>query len=150
MVREPKLYKYVDDALQTDKVNMENSDRLRNPDRLVEVRTKHAVNTQNFFQRVTGRAEWKGLKVNTSKTKLLCISDALSYEASSYIELVDGSTVKSGERGDSMKLLGFHLSDRPGVAAHVDVLKKKFRRRFWILIHLRVMGFTPEELVRLY
>ena len=58
--------------------------------------------------------------------------------------------MKSGERGDSMKFLGFHLSDRPGVAAHVDVLKKKFRRRFWILIHLRVMGFTPEELVRLY
>ena len=32
----------------------------------------------------------------------------------------------------------------------MEVLKKRFRARFWILIHLRNAGFNTEELVKVY
>ena len=49
-----------------------------------------------------------------------------------------------------MKVLGFHLSDRPGMRAHVDTLKKRFRRQYWTLYHLKTAGFTQDELARVY
>ena len=49
-----------------------------------------------------------------------------------------------------MKLLGFTLSNKPGVGAYVEALRRKFRQCFWIIIHLRMLGFTQEELVRVY
>ena len=49
-----------------------------------------------------------------------------------------------------MKMLGFHFSDKPSVRKHVDVVKKRFRARYWILVHLRKAGFNTEELVRVY
>ena len=48
-----------------------------------------------------------------------------------------------------MKLLGFHLSNKPGVTAHFEALRKRFRQRFWVLIRLRTLGFNTEELVKL-
>ena len=51
---------------------------------------------------------------------------------------------------DTMKLLGFTLSSRPGIHAHIEALRRKFRQRFWVLIHLRAFGFSHAELVRVY
>ena len=36
-----------------------------------------------------------------------------------------------------MKMLGFHFSDKPTVAKLIEVLRKRFRARMWILVHLR-------------
>ena len=119
-------------------------------DEEIAVREKLAVQTQNLFQRVTGKAEWKGMRVNTGKTKMLCISDAMSYVPGSFINTSNGKRIAGGGREDSMKLLGFRVSNRPGVAAHVDALKKKFRQRFWVIIHLRTFSFTEQGLVKVY
>ena len=89
------------------------------------------------------------MKVNTGKTKMLCVSDALSFIPGSYIDTREGR-ISSGGRNDIMKLLGFHVSNKSGVGAHVEALRKKFRQRFWVLIHLRTFDFFCEELVRVY
>ena len=147
--RPAKVYKYVDDAIISDRICMENAHRYE--DEETAVREKLAVQTQNLFRRVTGKAEWKGMKVNTGKTKMLCISDALSFVPGSYIRPSEGSDkISSGGREDSMKLLGFRVSNCPGVAAHIEAVRKKFRQRFWVLIHLRTFGFTEKELVKVY
>ena len=89
------------------------------------IRTKHAIPCQNLFRRITGRVEQRGMKVNTAKTAMLCMSDASSYEAASYINGANGERISSG---DSLKVLGFHFSKRPTVHAHVEALRKRFRR----------------------
>ena len=49
-----------------------------------------------------------------------------------------------------MKKLGFHLSARPTVHAHIEAVRKRFRSRLWVLCHLRAAGFSTEELVKVY
>ena len=66
----------------------------------------------------------KGMKVNSSKTKLLCISDAMSYLPEVQIKDVDDSLITSSP-DDSMKMLGFHFSTKPNVNKHIEVLKKR-------------------------
>ena len=49
-----------------------------------------------------------------------------------------------------MKVLGFHFSREPTVARHVDALCRRFRQKYWVLIHLRKFGFNESELVKVY
>ena len=77
----------MDDNLQVDKVNMETAVHSG------RIRTKHAVPCQNLFRRITGRAVQRGMKVNTLKTAMLCISDATSYKAASYIHGSSGEVI---------------------------------------------------------
>ena len=93
------------------------------------------------------RAEWKGMKVNTDKTYLLCILDAQTYTPSTYILDADGLRIEGGE---GMKVVGFHFSNKPDMTAHVRALVKRFRQRFWTIRHLKRNGFTTEELIRTY
>ena len=85
--------------------------------------------------------------VNSGKTNLLCISDALNHRPAAYIEDSDGQVIKFGK---TMKVLGYTFSDRPNVAAHVKDTVKKTRMRYWILTNLKKIGFTREELVAVY
>ena len=75
------------------------------------------------------------MKVNTAKTKMLCVSDAHSFLAESYFMDADGKEISSS-RETSIKILGFHLSSKPGVGMHVWVIRKKFRMHFWLLLRL--------------
>ena len=83
------------------------------------------------------------MKVNTGKTGLLVVSDALSYNP--VVEICDagGARLRSGK---SMKILGFHMSDRPGVGAHVEAIRRRFRQRYWVLFHLKKYGFNKRSL----
>ena len=138
-----RVLKYVDDAILVEKINMDSAGRLTDGKR-----RKHAVQSQNLFQAIVSKAEWKGMKVNTNKTHLLCASDALSYEAQAFLE--DGNGVEINSKSDPVKILGFYISAKPGVGAHVAALRKKIRRRLWTLLHLRSFGFTEAELVKVY
>ena len=140
-----KIVKYVDDNISVEKLNF-------GPVAFTEVggvkfKFKLAVNTQNGFRSIKHNAEEIGMVVNTSKTKLITISDALNYRPRAHIFDSDGTKIESG---DTMNILGFHLSDRPGVHAHVDITVKKMRIRYWILYHLRRVGFSSTELVIVY
>ena len=87
------------------------------------------------------------MKVNSSKTNLLLISDAQSFTPLAEIEDAEGTVIQSSP---TMKILGFHMSSRPTVAAHVEALRKRFRQRYWILFHLKRLGFMREELCKVY
>ena len=73
------------------------------------------------------------MKVNTSKTSMICFSDAMSYGAEAFIYDADGNRIDSGP---TMKILGFHFSDKPTMHAHVQALQKRFKRQYWTLYHL--------------
>ena len=49
-----------------------------------------------------------------------------------------------------MIVLGFHFSTSPNVAHHINVLRRRFRQKYWVLLHLREYGFNDEELAKVY
>ena len=112
-----------------------------------ESRVKHAVPTQNTFRHVTARAESVGMRVNASKTRSLCVSDALKFRPEAYFLDREGERINAG---GSLKMLGFHFSSKPTVARHLEVLRRRFRSRYWVLRHLRACGFSEAELVKVY
>ena len=111
------------------------------------IKVKSVVPSQNAFRSIIRNAVKKGMMVNASKTNMLCVSDSISYKPVAYIESEAGERISSTSR---MKVLGFTFQDKPSVQAHVEEIAKKFRRRFWCLRHLKRLGFTQQELVRVY
>ena len=128
--------------MTVEKINFETAERIDQDNRM-----KHAIPSQNIFRAVVRRAEGRGMRVNAAKTNLLVVSDALSFNPRAKIIAEDGTVVTSGSK---MKILGFHMSDRPSAGAHVEALRKRFRQRYWILFHLKNFGFTTEELCKVY
>ena len=49
-----------------------------------------------------------------------------------------------------MKILGFHMSDRPSVGAHVEAIRRRFCQRYWVLFDLKKYGFSKDELCKVY
>ena len=146
--RRLRVFKYVDDGLTVEKANYENV--LETVEDGQPVRSKHAVATQNAFRSVKAAAEAKGMRVNSSKTKLHVISDSISYRAAAFIHDAEGNALNTGKPPGRLKVLGFTFGDRPSVRPHVMTIRKKFRQRFWTLYNLKKNGFNEEELVKVY
>ena len=87
------------------------------------------------------------MKVNTAKTHLIVIYNAQSFTPEAMILGEDWTVVTPGS---SMKILGFHMKQRPSMGAHVKALRKRFRQRYWLLYHLKRFGFSEEELCKVY
>ena len=143
--RPPRKYKYVDDGMIVCKLNMDSG--------IIEFRNgktykvKQDIQTQNMFRRIAARATARGMVVNSGKTKVLCISDAQTYKAVSFLLDGDGCRLESGE---TMKILGFHFNSRPSCHAHVEALRKRMREKVWVLRHLGKAGFNQDELATVY
>lgn len=81
--RKTGLHKYIDDSVSDTKLDFEN-------EVVVDGRKcKHAIDAQNVFRRTIRNAELIGMKANTGKTNLLCISDAQSFKAEAYFYSMD-------------------------------------------------------------
>ena len=106
-----------------------------------------AVRSSNLFRQITLIAESMGMKVNASKTMVLCVSDSRTYKAAAFITDPQGNEIESI---DKLKVLGVHFSDRPDMSAQVDAICRKFRSRVWILRHLHHHGFSEAELLKVY
>ena len=106
-----------------------------------------ATRTQNLFRHILRVAESKGMRVNSAKTLLLCISEARTYEAAAFIEDGGGCLIEST---NAMKVLGLYLSSKPDMSAQVDSICRKFRSRVWTLRHLHHRGFSEQELLQVY
>ena len=140
-----KLLRFVDDGFTLSRINFENSYGFTVNG--VMYRVKHAVQAQNVFRHMVRRAEGIGMKVNASKTAMVCFSDASGYTADAFIEDADGNKIRCQ---DSIKALGMRFSSRPDMSAHVAWIAKNMRERFWTLINLKKSGFTESELVQVY
>ena len=88
-----------------------------------------------------------GMKVNTGKTDLMLVSDSTSYVADTFIEDSEGVHIATVYK---LKVLGFRISNRSGVHAHAESLHKQIRAQYWVLRHLKGLGFTQTELVWVY
>ena len=137
-----EVIKYVDDNLTIEKICLDclviDEDGRK---------FAHSCRTQNLFRQIARVATIKGMKVNSLKTLLLCISDSRTYEAGAYIIDEEGNTIESGKE---MKVLGLHFCAKPDVSAQVDSICRKFRSRIWYLRHLHHNGFSEQELLRVY
>ena len=87
------------------------------------------------------------MKVNATKTAMMCLSDLLAYEADAFINDADGNRIGCCK---NMKILGMHFSNKPDMSAHVQWIRKTIRQRYWTLRNLKRSGFTEQELVRVY
>ena len=111
------------------------------------VKLLQATRTQNLFRQIIRIAEQKGMRVNSAKTVVMCVSDCRTYVAEAYIVDNLGNIVTSKP---NMKILGVHFSNRPNMNAQVDAICKKFRSRIWYLRHLHHNGFDENELLKVY
>ena len=62
-------------------------------------------------------------------------------------------TTREGHRIVSVKelrLVGFTFGNAPNANAHVNALVERYRRKKWMLYHLRDAGFKGDNLFRLY
>ena len=139
------IAKYVDDNISVEKLNYGRTDSIVINDR--KIKTRLAPKTQNAFRSITRRAFDKGMLVNSQKTQMLVVSDALNYTPEAFIVDRDGEKIVSGE---SMKVLGFNFSNKPTMHAHVNSVLKSIRQKYWSLRHLQKVGFNQQELVEVY
>ena len=99
-----------------------------------------------LLEAIGRRADEIGMKVNCAKTQLLMISPPNGYKNTAVIKSGDEEITSES----SLKLLGFVFGTEPNVNMHVKEIQRKFRARFWALIHLRRSGFKGKELFELY
>ena len=111
------------------------------------VRDKWAIRTQNTFSSIIYQALSQDMKINSSKTKALLISELKSYTPEAHFFDCDGNIVKAG---DSMKILGVHFSSEPGMAAQVADIRRKLTSRIWALRHLGRFGISKTDLLTVY
>ena len=139
-----KIRKYVDDCISIEKVNFGRTEIQIEQGQPIKKKRAHGI--QNSYISVSANAKDKGMLVNGDKTGLLCVSDSLHYKPVVFFE--DGDLAI--ESGDSLKILGYHLSDRPGAHNQVASVTKTIRQRYWTLRHLAGVGFNKLELVKVY
>ena len=142
-----KFVKYVDDNVSCEKLNFGNIETETDAGTGLRIKRKCARKSQNAFLSVTSNAGKKGLIVNEQKTSLLCVSDSLSYTPLAFITDSNGSVI---ECKPEMKVLGFYLTDKPSLCCHVRRTIKSFKQRYWVLRHLKKLGFLLSELVQVY
>ena len=138
------VHKFVDDFLGHEKMFLGNSRRTLSANK--ENVKIHAQRSQLFYESVAARAEKIGMRLNAQKTQLLCISALTSANVSSYIRIGDDRIQSQA----TLKQLGFTFSTTPSPAAYLEVVALKFRKRLWILRHLRQAGIPPNDLLALY
>ena len=139
-------HKYIDDNLLDTKLDMETVQSFTSASGEL-VRDKHSVSCQNTFRRIVRNAEQIGMKVNASKTAQVLVSDALSFRAAAHIYTTTGEKIESTNR---MKILGFTFSNKPSCSAHIETVRRSFRGKYWLIIHLKQDGYTESELVKAY
>ena len=79
-----KIRKYIDDNVITEKLNFGQTVSVWVNG--VLVRERVAVSSQNAFRTIVRNAIDKGMKVNNSKTVIICIHDALNHERKTFIK----------------------------------------------------------------
>ena len=139
-----ELFKYIDDTTSVEIVSKLVTLKHFTTSRTIENVPAHL--TRQILRRIAARSEEIGMSVNCKKTQLLCVSADNGCDSVAEIS-VNNEVIRSQ---DSVKVLGFMIGKSPGVHDQVQLMKNKFRARFWSLIHLRRAGFKGNSLFNLY
>ena len=141
----PEAFLYVDDTTIFNAASLSNATRHITTGTTVE--NLSCPELGQTFVDLERRAEEIGMKINKKKTQLLIISPRNGCATGASMPMGDNEVVQSQ---DEMKLVGFTFGDTPGVSKHVEQIRDKFRRKVWMLYHLRKAGFRDYQLYRLY
>ena len=95
---------------------------------------------------LSNRSTAIGMKINAKKTQLMVVSPPNGCITTAAFQ-TGSEAVRSCDR---MKLVGFHFHSKPEAGAHVEELRVKFRKKIWMLYHLRESGIRGKDLFRLY
>ena len=87
-----------------------------------------------------------GMKINAKKTQLLVISPPNGCVTTGAI----GDGESNIQSIDSLRLVGFNFGSSPDVGAHVESICEQYKRKKWLLYHLRDAGFKDDQLFRMY
>lgn len=94
-----------------------------------EVRETEAAICQELYNTIEENATRINMKVNPTKTKLICISSAVNYDVESYVT-IGGEKLKSS---DSLKILGYTFGNRPNAAEHIRTIRRDFALKSWAI-----------------
>ena len=139
------MFKYVDDTTTVEA--MDPVDGIRHVSGNNPTEVFPADGSRTAMEGISTKAASIGMRVNASKTQILCVSPSTGYKSMTSFSLASGETLQSTS---SIKLLGFVLSHDMNMQPQVDMMLRKFRARFWMLIHLRRTGIAGTQLFRLY
>lgn len=139
-----KLYKYVDDNVNTSQVNMKKATML--VENGVHLKDLVDLRTQNHLQHVAARAKERGISINSEKTGLMLVSAATSFQAKVRLCLDQQTVHGSG----SLKILGVTLASDLSFQEHIEKISTKMRSKTWALAKLRRKGLSEEKLLRAY
>ena len=132
-------FTYIDDSNGSERLNM-SSGVVSYSQNKKEV-SIHARDCQTFFTQIADRSSQIAMKINASKTQLLCISPA-GDNCSAFVRI--GNEKK--ESGKTLKICGYHFSNKPGVEEQIRIIEQKFNERAWLLRNLKRSGFTTSDL----
>ena len=141
----PDAFLYVDDTTLVDEAPMNSTIKHISTGRTKEMLDHLDVGTD--FEALSGRAEAIGMKINAKKTQLLVISPQNGCTTSARISTRTGEIINSVE---TLKLLGFTFGSSPNATAHIGGIENQYRKKKWMLYHLRAAGFKGRHLYRLY
>ena len=137
-------YKFVDDNVNTSKVNMRKAKLLVEDEVFFKEVTD--MRTQRHLEAVSRRARERGMAINADKTSLMLVSAATSFKARTSLKL-DGKTI-SGV--DKLKVLGVTIDSDATFRSHTENIAARMRSKTWTLSQLRKKGLSEEKLVRTY
>ena len=111
--------------------------------------TTKATQSEAFFKTIEKEATSIGMAVNAKKNQMLCVSPALHASNSTYINI--GNELSDRIHNcDTLKILGFLFSPKPDISAQYSAMQLKFRRRVWVLRHLKKANISSSDLLKLY
>ena len=136
--------KYIDDGLAGEKVCNINS--ISHVSSKKENKYVHASKSEHFMKLTIQNAHKIGMKINTSKTKMMCVNVAKNSVVNTYIN-IEGTTI---EGGDEIKILGYKMGRELNASKQVSFIEKKFYSRLWTLRNLKKASFSETDLVKVY
>ena len=140
----PWTVKFVDDVTLGGKNLLDHA--VRHVTTAKEKRLVHAGDLETKYEQIVKNSTRIGMVVNPRKTQIMCVSQSINYDVSSYINI--GGEKRWSE--DSMKVLGFHFDSKCNMSVHIGEIKKKFAKRLWIIRHLKRVQIPIEKLIRIY
>ena len=102
---------------------------------------------EDFFHNVSKNAAEVGMTVSALKTQMVCISPASHHHVTSFINVDNGNKISSQTQ---LKQLGFWFGNKPNVGVHIEHIISKFRKRIWIVRHMKKAKIPTEGLRGIY
>ena len=141
----PENKRYIDDSLHLNAVNMKKEKLMIKGGKPVKI--IHPTRSQEMLNHITRNAEDRGMKVNDSKTKVLCISAATSFKAEA---VLSGRAGEKIEGQSTLKVLGFWFDSDGSVRSQAEHVCQRLRARAWALRALKRRGMDETSLLRVY